>query len=195
MNPKQLLRPYDDYLRVTAQSALFTACCSDRSRHAASDSWIWQSRPLRIKWQDWIAPGRQDNSASGMLPASICFKPGEDRVRTENRVCIQNHPRHRVSSAREYQGLKPLLLGEAKALALGISERQESGLQPLGLNLSLGASSEANQTRRPHRSRAAADCWVQELEKDQSSPNPARQCVDWSGKLRHRRGVERKPHL
>jgi hypothetical protein len=40
--------------------------------------------------------GRQDNSASGMLPASICFKPGEDRVRTENRVCIQNHPRHRV---------------------------------------------------------------------------------------------------
>jgi hypothetical protein len=31
--------------------------CSDRSRHAAADRWIWQSRPLRIKWQDWIAPG------------------------------------------------------------------------------------------------------------------------------------------
>jgi hypothetical protein len=29
-----------------------TACCSDRSRHAASDSGIWQSRPLPFKWQD-----------------------------------------------------------------------------------------------------------------------------------------------
>jgi len=31
--------------------------CSNRSRHAAADRWIWQSRPLRIKSQDWIAPG------------------------------------------------------------------------------------------------------------------------------------------
>ena len=26
-----------------------------RSRHAAAERWIWQSRPLRTKWQDWIA--------------------------------------------------------------------------------------------------------------------------------------------
>jgi hypothetical protein len=31
-------------------------CFSDWSRHVASDSKIWQSRPLRIKWQYWIAP-------------------------------------------------------------------------------------------------------------------------------------------
>jgi hypothetical protein len=34
-----------------------TACCSDRSCHTAADCWIWQSGPLRIKWQDWIARG------------------------------------------------------------------------------------------------------------------------------------------
>jgi hypothetical protein len=29
-------------------------CCSDRSRHAAPDRRIWQSRLLRIQWKDWI---------------------------------------------------------------------------------------------------------------------------------------------
>src|SRR5882724_2373790 len=43
-----------------------TACFSDRSRHAASDSGIWQSRPLRIKWQDWIA------SAAGLIVLREC---------------------------------------------------------------------------------------------------------------------------
>jgi hypothetical protein len=55
--------------RITDKPHL-TACFSDWSRHAASDSGIWQSRPLRIKWQDWIAPGGMINSSSGMLPVA-----------------------------------------------------------------------------------------------------------------------------
>src|SRR5258707_14425646 len=42
--------------RVTGYPHL-TACCSHWSRNAVADPWIWQSRPLRIKWQYWIAPG------------------------------------------------------------------------------------------------------------------------------------------
>jgi hypothetical protein len=37
-----------------ADGLMLTACCSDRRRHAGTDRWIWQARPLRIKWQDWI---------------------------------------------------------------------------------------------------------------------------------------------
>jgi hypothetical protein len=58
-----------DYGRMTGKPHL-TACFSDWSRHAASDSGIWQSRPLRIKWQDWIAPGGRINSSSGMPPVA-----------------------------------------------------------------------------------------------------------------------------
>jgi len=54
-----------DNSRMTGKPHL-TACFSDWSRHAASDCGIWQSRPLRIKWQDWIAPGGRINSSSGM---------------------------------------------------------------------------------------------------------------------------------
>jgi hypothetical protein len=43
-----------DRERVTDKPHL-TGCCSDRSRDAAAERWIWQSRPLRTKWQDWIA--------------------------------------------------------------------------------------------------------------------------------------------
>src|SRR5260370_40486483 len=49
--------------RVTGNPPL-TACFSDSSRHAASDSGISQSKPLRIKWQDWIALGGRTNSSS-----------------------------------------------------------------------------------------------------------------------------------
>jgi len=41
--------------RITGNPHLI-ACFSDWSRHAAADTGIWQSRPLQIKWQDWIAP-------------------------------------------------------------------------------------------------------------------------------------------
>jgi hypothetical protein len=37
---------------------------------AASDSGIWQSRPLRIKWQDWIALAGRINSSSRMPPVA-----------------------------------------------------------------------------------------------------------------------------
>jgi len=36
----------------------------------SADSGIWQSRPLRIKWQDWIAPGGRIDSSSGMPPVA-----------------------------------------------------------------------------------------------------------------------------
>src|SRR4030088_260339 len=56
--------------RITDKPHL-TACCSDRSRHTVADSWIWQSRPLRIKWQDWIALSGgiivHRNAASGSI--------------------------------------------------------------------------------------------------------------------------------
>src|SRR5712692_2227685 len=39
-----------------------TACRSDRSRHTAAERWIWQSRPLPFKWQDWVALGGRISS-------------------------------------------------------------------------------------------------------------------------------------
>jgi hypothetical protein len=46
-----------------------------QSRHAAEDRWIWQSRLLRIKWQDWnnVAPSgsipiHQHNTSNPRLP-------------------------------------------------------------------------------------------------------------------------------
>src|SRR5580692_1240058 len=56
--------PYGPFALVAhnnGQTAL-TACCSDRSRHAAADRWIWQSRPLRIKCK--ILVGLRDPDSS-----------------------------------------------------------------------------------------------------------------------------------
>jgi hypothetical protein len=60
--------------RLTGKPHL-TACCP--SRHTSADRWIWQSRPLPFKWQDWVASGGgissyrwQDNSESGIPPAA-----------------------------------------------------------------------------------------------------------------------------
>jgi hypothetical protein len=47
--------------RITGKP-LFTASRSDRSRHTVAERWIWQSRPLSFKWQDWIAPGGRISS-------------------------------------------------------------------------------------------------------------------------------------
>jgi hypothetical protein len=54
--------------RMTGKQHL-TACCSDRSRHTVAERWIWQSRPLSFKWQDWIARAAGFHRISGRIIA------------------------------------------------------------------------------------------------------------------------------
>jgi hypothetical protein len=53
----------------TISSTSLLPVCSDRSRHAAADRWIWQSSRFELNGK--IGSHRwQDNSASGMLPVA-----------------------------------------------------------------------------------------------------------------------------
>jgi hypothetical protein len=55
----------------TISSTSLLPVCSDRSRHAAADRWIWQSSRFELNGKIG-SHRRQDNSASGMLPVAEC---------------------------------------------------------------------------------------------------------------------------